>query len=149
MAFACKYIALHVPDLRTAEGFYRQVFGVEVLFRETERDGEWWEIRTERAWEDVEAAGVGVHMVALGREDLVLAFFRREAGPGALYEVSIALAPDEIDMLRARPPSGMHVLEEADDYLRFEDTFGLRWVLQPPKAEFRSSGQIAGRWLDV
>jgi hypothetical protein len=41
------------------------------------------------------------------------------------------------------------VAEQGDGFLRFEDPFGFRCVLQRPDAEFRSSGQIAGRWLDV
>jgi hypothetical protein len=69
--------------------------------------------------------------------------------PGADHEASIGLAADEIDGLRERPPDGLDLLEHADGFMRFEDPFGFRWVLQRPDAEFRSSGQIAGRWLDV
>jgi catechol 2,3-dioxygenase-like lactoylglutathione lyase family enzyme len=35
VTFVCKYVALYVPDLRAAEGFYRSAFGVELLFRES------------------------------------------------------------------------------------------------------------------
>jgi catechol 2,3-dioxygenase-like lactoylglutathione lyase family enzyme len=146
---ACKYIALHVPDLRSAEDFYRGVFGVELLFRETERDGTWWTLPAARGWDDAVAAGVEICMVALGRDDFVLALLAGAPRPGAVYEVSLGLAPDEVDSLRERAPDGLDLLESADGFMRFEDPFGFRWVLQHPDAEFRSSGQIAGRWLDL
>jgi len=41
------------------------------------------------------------------------------------------------------------ILERSPGFVRFEDPFGFRWVLQDPGASFRSSGDIGGRWLDV
>lgn len=149
MTFVCKYVALYVPDLRAAEGFYRSAFGVELLFRESESDGQWWALPAGREWDDAHAAGVEIHMVALRRDDFVLALFRGAPEPGTVHELSIALDPAEIDRLRARPPAGLEILEHADGFLRFRDPFGFRWVLQRPDAGFRSSGQIAGRWLEV
>jgi catechol 2,3-dioxygenase-like lactoylglutathione lyase family enzyme len=147
--FVCKYLALYVPDLHAAESFYRRVFGLDVLFRETERDGTWWTLPANKEWDDADAAGVEPRMVALRRNGFVLALFPGAPQPGAVHEVSIGLAADEIDGLRERPPDGLDLLEHADGFMRFEDPFGFRWVLQRPDAEFRSSGQIAGRWLDV
>jgi catechol 2,3-dioxygenase-like lactoylglutathione lyase family enzyme len=149
VAFVCKYLALYVPDLQAAEDFYRRVFGVEVLFRETEREGEWWTLPAETAWDEAVAAGIEVGMVALRREGFVLALFPGTPQRGAVHEVSIGLGADEIDSLRAHPPDGLHLLEQSNRFMRFEDPFGFRWVLQPPDAEFRSSGAIANRWLDV
>jgi catechol 2,3-dioxygenase-like lactoylglutathione lyase family enzyme len=149
VAFVCKYLALYVPDLQAAEELYRRVFGVEVLFRETERDGEWRTLPAATTWDEAVAAGIEVGMVALGRESFVLALFPGTPQRGAVYEVSIGLGADEIDSLRAHPPDGVHLLEHSNGFMRFEDSFGFRWVLQLPDAEFRSSGEIAGRWLDV
>jgi catechol 2,3-dioxygenase-like lactoylglutathione lyase family enzyme len=149
VTFVCKYVALYVPELRAAEGFYRSAFGVELLFRESEGEGQWWTLPAACEWDDALAAGVEVHMVALRRDDLVLALFRGTPEPGTVHEMSIALDPAEIDRLRGRPPDGLEILEHDDGFLRFQDPFGFRWVLQRPDAEFRSSGQIAGRWLDV
>jgi catechol 2,3-dioxygenase-like lactoylglutathione lyase family enzyme len=149
VAFVCKYLALYVPDLRAAEDFYRRVFGVDVLFRETEREGEWWTLPAATAWDEAVAAGIEVGMVALRRESFVLALFPGRPQRGAVYEVSIGLGADEIDGLRAHPPDGLHLLEHSNRFMRFDDPFGFRWVLQPSDAEFRSSGEIAGRWLDV
>jgi catechol 2,3-dioxygenase-like lactoylglutathione lyase family enzyme len=149
VAFVCNYLALYVPDLQAAEDFYRRVFGVDVLFRETERDGEWWTLPAETAWHEAVAADIEVGMVALRRGSFVLALFPGTPQRGAVHEVSIGLGADEIDSLRAHPPDGLHLLEQSNRFMRFEDPFGFRWVLQPPDAEFRSSGAIANRWLDV
>jgi catechol 2,3-dioxygenase-like lactoylglutathione lyase family enzyme len=149
VTFVCKYVALYVPGLRVAEDFYRGVFGVELLFREAERDGEWWTLPATSGWEHALAARTELDMVALRRDDFVLALFRGAPKPGAVHEVSIALDPAEIERLQEQPPDGLEILERGDGFLRFEDPFGFRWVLQRPDDEFRSSGQIAGRWLDV
>jgi len=149
VAFVCKYVALYVPDLRAAEDFYRRVFGVEPLFREAERDGQWWAVPDGRTWDDVLAAGVEIRMTALRRDALVLALFHGEPRPGTVHEVSIGLDPSEIEGLGERPPDGLRIVERREGFLRFDDPFGFRWVVQRPDAVFRSSGEIAGRWLDV
>jgi catechol 2,3-dioxygenase-like lactoylglutathione lyase family enzyme len=149
VAFTCKYIALYVPDLRAAEDFYRGAFRVELLFREVERDNEWWALPVSTGWDEALAAGIEIDMVALRRDDLVLALFRGLPRPGTVYEVSLGFDPHEVDGLSERAPDGLAIIEQRDAFLRFEDPFGFRWVLQRPDAEFRSSGQIAGRWLEV
>jgi hypothetical protein len=100
-------------------------------------------------WDDALAAGVEIHMVALRRDDLCSHSFAAHPSQARSHEVSIALDPAEIDRLRERPPAGLEILEHDDGFLRFEDPFGFVGVLQRQDAEFRSSGQIAGRWLDV
>jgi len=149
VAVTCKYIALYVSDLRSAEDFYRRALGAELLFRESEVDGQWWTLPAGSSWDDASAADVEIDMLALHRGDFVLALFRGSPKPGTVHEVSIGVDRAEIESVRDRPPDGLEVIEQGDGFLRFEDPFGFRWVLQRSDAEFRSSGQIAGRWLDV
>ena len=148
MAFALKYVALHVPDLRAAEGFYVTVFAMTPLFRESARDdGTWCTIRPEIDWDEADAAGITVDMVALRRDAFVLALFRGEPQPGTVYELCVGLPPDEVGAVRARLPRAAAVIESQPGSFRFEDPFGFRWAVQPGDAEFRSSGQIAGSWI--
>ena len=149
MPLVCKYTALHVPNLRSAEDFYRRAFGMEVLFREAERDGEWWTLPIGKGWESAGAAGVEIGMVGLRRDQLVLALFPGAPAPGTVYELCLGLSPDEIDGLLSRVPEGVTILERHHGFVRFEDPFAFRWMLQEPEVAFRSSGEIAGRWLDV
>ena len=150
MSFALKYVALYVPDLRAAEDFYRAVFAMTRLFRESARDdGTWCTIRPEVDWDDAESAGITIDMVALRREAFVLALFRGEPQPGTVFELCVALPADEIGAVHARLPRAATVIESQPNNLRFEDPFGFRWAVQQDDAEFRSSGEIAGRWVDA
>jgi catechol 2,3-dioxygenase-like lactoylglutathione lyase family enzyme len=149
VTFVCKYIALYVPDLRAAESFYHEAFAMDLLFRESEReDGTWHTVRTNLEWDDIAAGGLAVDMVALRRDSFVLALFRGEPAPGTVFELCVGLPPDEVSAVRARIPQGATLVESGPDHLRFEDPFGFRWVVQPSDATFRSSGEIAGRWID-
>jgi catechol 2,3-dioxygenase-like lactoylglutathione lyase family enzyme len=149
VTFVCKYVALHVPDLRAAETFYRDAFAMDPLFRESEReDGTWHTLRANLDWDEVDAHGLAVHMVALGRDAFVLALFHGAPARGTVFELCVGLPPDEIGAVRARLPEGATLIESGPDHLRFEDPFGFRWVVQPYAATFSSSGEIAGRWID-
>jgi catechol 2,3-dioxygenase-like lactoylglutathione lyase family enzyme len=148
VTFVCKYIALHVPDLRAAESFYRDAFGIELLFREShDEHGTWHTLRAGLGWDDADARGIGVDMVAVGRNGFVLALFRGAPARGTLYEVSLGVEPAELEALQARTAELATVVESRPELLRFDDPFGFRWVVQRADTSFRSSGEIAGRWV--
>ena len=52
-------------------------------------------------WEDAERAGIELAMVALKRDEFVLALFRGAPKPGTVSEICFGLAADEIDTVRA------------------------------------------------
>lgn len=83
------------------------------------------------------------------RDAIVLALFRGAPQRGTVLEVCFGLAADEIDAVRARLREEAITLEHRERWLRFDDPFGFRWTLQEPHIAFRSSGEIAGRWLEV
>lgn len=147
----CRYIALFVHDLRAAEDFYRRFFEMELLFREGRVDGEWATLPADKGWDDAEAAGVELGMVALRREEFVLPLFQGAPAPGTVYEICIGLPVQEIEIACARLTieglsPGRHV---EGRLLQFNDPFGYRWSLTPPRAPFLGSAEIAGRWLEV
>jgi catechol 2,3-dioxygenase-like lactoylglutathione lyase family enzyme len=149
VTFVCKYIAVHVPDLRAAESFYCEAFAMDPLFRESEReDGAWHTLRPNLDWDDVHARGLVVHMVALRRDAFVLALFHGEPAPGTVFELCVGLSHEEVGSVAERLPPTATVIESRPDSLRFEDPFGFRWAVQRDDAPFRSSGEIAGRWID-
>jgi catechol 2,3-dioxygenase-like lactoylglutathione lyase family enzyme len=148
VAIAVKYVALFAPDLPKAESFYCQTLGMEVRFRESEQDGTWRTLRPGLGWDDAESHGIEIGMVALRREELVLALFRGTPQPGTLYELCLGVSPTEIDAIRTRLAEDAEILESRRHWLRFRDPFGLQWAIQPIDATFSSSGEIAGRWID-
>lgn len=145
-----KHIALFVPDLRAAEHFYTEVFGMDLLFREADLgDDDWYALPAEKGWDDAEQAGVQLTMVALRHDTFVLALFRGSPQPGTVSEICLACTSEERDAVARRSAASAQVVDHTDRFLRFDDPFGFRWSLQDPDAVFRSSGEIAGRWLDV
>lgn len=145
----CRYIALFVPDLRAAESFYRHVFGMELLFREGTIDGEWGTLPLDKGWEEAEAAGIELEMLALARDDFVLPLFQGTPSPGTVLEICLGSTGDEIEAVRSRLSDGVPILEHGEGFLQFDDPFGHRWTLQPHQIPFLSNGEHSGRWLDV
>jgi catechol 2,3-dioxygenase-like lactoylglutathione lyase family enzyme len=147
LSFTCRYIALYVPDLEAAETFYRGVFDMNLLFRESEQEGEWYALRPELDWAAAGQQSVQVDMVALERDGFVLALFRGDPRPGTMYEVCLGVDAGEVDVVRTRLPPGVDVEEARTGWLRFMDPFGFRWAVRNDTAPFRSSGELANRWI--
>jgi catechol 2,3-dioxygenase-like lactoylglutathione lyase family enzyme len=145
----CKHVAIFVSDLRTAEAFYHRVLAMDVLFRESDVGGVWYALPSDKGWDDAEQAGVELAMSALRRDGFVLALFRGSPQPGTVREICFALAGDEIEAIAARLQEEAIVPEREHHWLRFDDPFGFRWTFQEAHVPFRSSGEIADRWLEV
>jgi catechol 2,3-dioxygenase-like lactoylglutathione lyase family enzyme len=145
---ALKYVALYVPDLHDAERFYRDVFEMEVRFRESEGDDRrWYTVRPGVDWAELDEREVRIDMVALQRDQFVLALFRGDPQPGTVHEICVTAPAGELPDLRERLPAEATLLEADEHSLRFEDPFGFRWAVHSPGLQFRSSGEIAGRWI--
>jgi catechol 2,3-dioxygenase-like lactoylglutathione lyase family enzyme len=143
----CKHIALFVPDLRAAEGYYRALFRMELLFREARTADDWGTLPIGKEWEDAERAGIELAMVALRRANFVLALFQGAPQPGTVLEICFGLPPEEIAAVMSRLPHDAVLVSDTE--AKFDDRFGYRWALDEPGADFRSNGEAAGRWLAV
>lgn len=144
-----RFLAINVPELRSAEAYYRALFDLGVMFREarvSEAD-DWLQLRPGQGWADAEAAGMATGMVALGRDDVVLALFQGRPRGGRLFAVGLLLADEEIAVVRSRLGDS-DVLSSQPGWLEFVDRYGLRWQLAA-SPEFVGSGTSAGRWLDL
>jgi catechol 2,3-dioxygenase-like lactoylglutathione lyase family enzyme len=149
LSFSCRYVALHVAGLEAAETFFRRVFDMDLLFRESmQDDGRWYALRDGIGWAEATQRSIAIGMVALQRDQFVLALFEGGPSAGAVYEICIAVESAEIDVVRARLPDDAVVDEFEPGWLRFLDPFGFRWAVRDRLAPFRSSGEVAGRWLD-
>jgi catechol 2,3-dioxygenase-like lactoylglutathione lyase family enzyme len=149
-AVICKYVALFVGDLRGAENAYGRLFGMDLLFREARlADDDWATLPVDKGWEDADAAGIELSMVALRRDEFVLALFQGAPQPGTVHEICFGLDADEIDAVWARLPKDSAPLAHSRGFLQFDDPFGFRWTLQELDTPFKSSGEIAGHWIEV
>jgi catechol 2,3-dioxygenase-like lactoylglutathione lyase family enzyme len=148
VAFVCRYLAFFVDDLQAAETFYGCVFGMRLLFRESKQDdGLWHTLRQELDWDVAAARGIEADMVALQRDDFVLALFQGSPRPGTVKEICFAMPAEAVDEVRANLTDDVPV-RSLQSSLTFADPFGFTWTLRETGTPFRSSGEIAGRWLD-
>jgi catechol 2,3-dioxygenase-like lactoylglutathione lyase family enzyme len=150
MTTLLSHIALVVHDLRAAEDYYRQLFDMTVIGREAPlSDGMWYALPVDKGWDDALGAGVDLAMVALRVDDFVLALFQGEAVPGQVFAIGLRMPTTEIARLRDRLPAGAVILEDRPDGLGFLDRYRINWQVSVPEYEFRSSGDIAGRWIPL
>ena len=143
-----RHVALEVSDLRAAEDFYCETFGMDVLGRESrDEDGVSYALRPDKGWDEAEAAGVIVQFSALRRGQVVLALFAGDSPPGQVFALGLVMDAAEIAEVRARL-GDRDVVADDPEYLEFFDPFGIRWQVST-NHEFLHAGQIADRWLAI
>ena len=150
MASSVRHIALVVPNLREAEAYYQSLFGMELIGREAElEDGLWYTLPFDKGWDDAQAAGIKLGMLALRKSEIVLALFAGDAPQGQVFVIGLAMSPEEINGIRSRLPSNTELEMDEPDGLEFRDPFKIIWQISVPGSEFRTAGDFAGRWLKV
>lgn len=142
-----RHLALFVSDLRAAEEYYRQVFSMELIGRESwGDDGVSYALPVDKGWSDAEAAGVTLRFVALKRDTVILALFAGQVPTGQVYAVGLVMSEQEIVEVASHLDAG-RVIAHDDRYLEFIDPFAVRWQISTDR-NFVHAG-VAGRWLDV
>lgn len=145
-----RHIALFVPNLRSAEHYYKSVFGMTLIGREAElSDGLWYSLPFDKGWDEAESAGIELGMLALRQDEFVLALFKGDARPGQMYAIGLRLPAEEIARVRTRLPQEAQVSDDTPDSLEFRDPYQITWQISVPGREFRTSGDIADRWLQL
>ena len=149
MIDSISHIALYVPNLQEAEQFYRTLFDMDLIGREVEReDGLWYSLPFDKSWNDAQAAGVELHMVALRKGGLVLALFRGEKPPGQVFAIGISTTVEEIEFIHRKLPPGTKIDVYQYDRLEFVDPYHITWQIAVD-SEFRTAGDFAGRWINM
>lgn len=145
-----RHIALVVPDLREAEAYYQSLFQMDLIGREAEQeDGEWYTLPLDKSWEEAEAAGIKLDMLALRKGGIVLALFAGPNPSGQVYAIGLAMPQEQVDEVRKQVGPEVEVTRDWDGYFHFRDRYGILWQLMPPGDEFLMNGDVSGRWLQV
>ena len=145
-----RHIALVVPNLREAEEYYQSLFQMELLGREAELDdGLWYTLPVDKGWEDAEAAGIELRMLALRKGDVVLALFSGPNPPGQVFAIGLAMPQAQVAEVRKQLPPDAEVILDHSEQFSFRDRYGIVWQLVPPGDEFLMWGDSAGRWLEL
>jgi catechol 2,3-dioxygenase-like lactoylglutathione lyase family enzyme len=149
------HVALRVPRLREAEALYRELFGLNVAFREADTPEGWATLPESAGWDDAERAGIQLGLVMLQGEILRLALEAADsvAVDGQLSHVGVRVDEAELARLRETAPRlGCEIVTDRPQALVFDDPFGVRWELNTfayddPRSQ--STGARLERWLDV
>ena len=137
-----RHVGLYVgADLRAAEEYYATLFDMEVVVREGPAPSsfEWAQLPEDKGWDDAEAAGMPIGMVALQRGDVTLPLFAAEPSGDRFYAIGLVMSQEEIGAVRGRLGSDESVEDSRDDWLAFVDRYGTRWQLSD-SAPFRGAG---------
>lgn len=150
MNSSLRHIALFVPDLRAAEHYYRSIFDMELVGRESElADGEWYTLPFDMGWDEAEAAGIEVGMVFLRKDEFGLGLFRGDGSPGQIYLIGLKMPLEEIAKVRARLPEDTQISKDRPASLEFIDAYLITWQIVLPESDFRTPGDFANRWLKL
>ena len=145
-----RHIALRVPDLREAESYYQHLFSMELIGREAElEDGLWYTLPRDKGWEDAQAAGIELGMLALRKGDIVLALFPGLEEAGQVFVIGLTMTPDQMAEVKDRLPPEAKILADHPEQFNFRDKVGILWQLAPPGSEFVMNGEVSDRSLEV
>ena len=86
-------------------------------------------------------------MSALRVGSFVLALFQGKVTGGQIYVLGLSMPMEGVEGVRERLPEGTIVLESGEDRLTFIDSYQITWQISGPGSEFRTAGEISGRWL--
>jgi len=150
MNSSLRHIALFVPDLRTAEHYYQSIFDMELIGREAElADGLWYTLPFDKGWDEADAAGIKLNMLALRKDEFGLALFRGDGTPGQIYLIGLKMPMEEIARVRARLTEDTQISKDVSDSLEFRDPYRITWQIVLPEIKFRTGGDFANRWLKL
>ena len=150
MISSLRHIAFLVPDLRVAEAYYMRVLDMEIIGREAMlKDGLWYTLPFDKAWDDAVAGGIDLDMVALRKGSFVLALFRGNPVFGQIYALGLVMPAEEIARIRARLGEDAQITEEGPAHISFIDPYQINWQISGPGNEFRTSGDFADRWIQL
>ena len=79
----------------------------------------WYTLPFDKGWDEAEAAGIELGMVALRKGNFVLVLFKGAVVHGQIYAIGLAMPAEEIAKVRARLPEESEIEEEGPTYLFF------------------------------
>lgn len=136
------HAVLNVPGLPEAETYYRELFDMDVLFREGTADGAYGKLPDGIDWETATAHGVDPGMSFLQRGDFVVALADDpEAGePTRFDHISLQIDMTDLGTVASRAASMGCGVDERERTAIITDQYGIEWELTttgfPPSSPF-------------
>ncbi|SEL48029.1 VOC family protein [Haloferax larsenii] len=139
------HLVLLVDDLPDGETYYRELFDMEVLFREGVRGDKPGTLPPDMDWDEAREAGITPTMAFLGRDDFTLAVAAETASfaDGRVDHIALAVDDDSFEAISERAEAaGLEVERTAPHHRLFTDRYGLEWELnarsRPPGRAFET-----------
>ena len=149
MAISVSHIALFVPDLQEAEKFYMDLFNMELIGREIEKENDlWFTLPFNKGWEDAIASGIDLDMTALRKGNFVLALFRGTNPSGQIYVIGLNATQEDIKTIHNKLSPDIEIEEFQTDRLEFIDPYCITWQIAVEPV-FRTAGDFANRWISI
>lgn len=137
------HVVLLVDDVPDGESYYRELFNIDVLFREAALDDEPGTVPEDVTWEEALERGVRPYMSFLGRDEFYMAVASADGqrGTGRLDHIALAVDDDAFDEIPERADSlDCHVDQNAPHHRTFIDRYDVEWELnakpRPPGQAF-------------
>lgn len=137
------HLVLLVDDIPEEEAYYRELFSMEVLFREGALDGTPGTVPEDVGWDEALSKGVTPYMSFLGRDDFFLAVASadQETTTGRVDHVALAVDESAFESITERAEAlGCNVEQNAPHHRILQDKLGFEWELnakpRPPGQAF-------------
>jgi catechol 2,3-dioxygenase-like lactoylglutathione lyase family enzyme len=144
-----RHIALFVPDLQEAERFYNDLFEMDLIGREIEKeDGLGYTLPFDKSWENLKTAGVVLDMTALRKGEFVLALFRGMKPLGQVFAIGLSTSKKDIKAIHDRLQTEIKIEVIQPDRLEFIDPYHITWQIAVDPT-FRTAGDSANRWINI
>lgn len=128
------HVAVRVRDMRRAEAFYQDFFGMSVIYRAYQDQDRWHHFDADFDWIESISTGVAPEIVRL--ENGAIAILLINVGGGAVMHeqrvayISVSVPMETLNALRGRVLFSSFTLQEDSSHaFRFVDPFGLTWQI--------------------
>jgi catechol 2,3-dioxygenase-like lactoylglutathione lyase family enzyme len=128
------HVAVRVRDMPRAEAFYRDFFGMNVIYRACRQGDRWQHMDADFDWLQALETGTFPEIVRLENGPVALVLIN--AGMSAMMHetrvdhISIAVPMETLNALRGRVLFSSYTLQEDSSHaFRFVDPFGITWQM--------------------
>lgn len=135
------HVVFDIDDLAAGEEFYRELFGLDVAFREGEFGDDYGKVPDDLDWPTAVEAGVEPGMTFLRRDGFALAL-TAEPGTdsGRLNHVALAVDDETVGDVAQRARGLGCEVDEREDVVFVTDRYGIEWEFNagspPPTCPF-------------
>ena len=131
---AVDHVAVRVRDMARAEAFYRDFFGMDIIYRARREDDRWQHLPVDYDW--VASVQTGIFPEIIRLENGPIALVLVNVGAGAVMHetrvahISLSAPLATLNELRGRALfSSFTLQEDSASSVRFVDPFGVTWQI--------------------